>query len=163
MAKLLSTRASQNVQVAEFVASFSDTMADATGVLKDMTSITTGDFFKAVQLPPNVEIVGGDIQIDVQGVGPTAYTLEVGTSSDGTVANFNNHLSNATTFDLKGAVGARLALTFLNALAFPGLMSANPNDIFIRLIRSVAVATAGKFTLRVMFIQRGKADEAVPS
>jgi hypothetical protein len=157
------SRGGQNVQIAEFVASWSDTMADVTGTLKDMTSITTGDVFKACSLPPNVEIVGGDVQIEVQGVGPTAYTLEVGSSTDGTAANFSNQLSGGTTIDLKGAVAARTALTLTSATSFPALMSQVPNDIYIRLIRSVAVATAGKFALRVMYIQRGKVDEAVPS
>jgi hypothetical protein len=161
MSKLLAARGSQNVQEAEFVASFSDTMVEVGGVLKDMLAITTGDVFKAIQLPPNAEIVGGEVQVEVQGVGPTAYTVEVGTSSDGTAANFSNTLLGATS--LLTAIGTRTALVLTSATVNPGLQSANPNDLFIRLIRSVAVATAGKFVLRVMFIQRGKVDEAVPS
>lgn len=161
MAKILTTRGSQNVQVAEFVASFSDTMVNADGTLKDMLAVTTGDVFKAINLPPNVEVIGGEMQVEVQGVGPTAYTVEVGTSSDGTAANFAATFLAATS--LLTAVGTRTALTLTSATSYPGLMSASPNDIFIRLIRSVAVASAGKFAVRVMFIQRGKIDEAVPA
>lgn len=161
MSKLLATRGSQNVQEAEFVASFSDTMVEVGGVLKDMLAITTGDVFKAISLPPNAEIIGGEVQVEVQGVGPTAYTVEVGTSSDGTAANFANGLLGATS--LLTAVGTRTALVLTSATVNPGLQTANPNDIFIRLIRSVAAATAGKFVVRVQFIQRGKLDEAVPS
>jgi hypothetical protein len=161
MAKILPTRGSQNVQEAEFVCNWNDTMAEVGGVLKDMGAITAGDVFKAVQLPPNVEIIGGEVQVEVQGVGPTAYTVEVGTSSDGTAANFSNTLLGATS--LLTAIGTRTALTLTSASVNPGLQSANPNDLFIRLIRSVAVATAGKFVLRVQFIQRGKIDEAVPA
>jgi hypothetical protein len=163
MSTLRASRSSQNVQVAEFVASFSDSMADVTGTTKDMLSVTAGDVFKAIQLPPNVEIIGGNVQIETQGAGPTAYTLEVGTSSDGTAGNFSNKLSNAGTFDLKQVAGTKLDLTYTDTSVNPGLQSANPNDVYIRLIRSVAAATAGKFVLRVMFIQRGKADEAVPA
>ncbi len=162
MSKLYTSRGGQNVQIAEFVAAFNDTMTDVAGASKDMLAVTTGDVFKAISLPPNAEIVGGDVQIEVQGVGPTAYTLEVGSSTDGSAANFSNQLSGGTTIDLKGAVAARTALTLTSALSFPALMSQVPNDIYIRLIRSVAVATAGKFVLRVMFVTRGKVDEAYP-
>lgn len=159
--ELRTTRSSQNVQVAEFVASYSDTMKDVAGATKDMSSVTTGDVFKAINLPPNVEVIGGEIQVEVQGVGPTAYTVQVGTSSDGTAANFAGTFSAAV--DLLGAVGARTALTLTGSASYPGLISANPNDVFIKLVRSVAAATAGKFVVRVMFVQRGKSDEAVPA
>lgn len=159
MAQLQTARGSQNVQVAELVLSVSNTMKDVGGVNKDMVAVTAGDVFKAISLPPNAEVIGGEVQVEVQGVGPTAYTMEVGTSSDGTAANFSATMSGAV--DMKGAVGARTALTLTNAAVNPGVQSAVPNDVFIRLIRSVAVATAGKHVLRVMFVQRGKVDEAV--
>lgn len=160
MGKLFTARGSQNVQVAEFVASFNDTMVDVTGATKDMLSITTGDIFKAINLPPNAEVIGGEVQVEVQGVGPTAYTVDVGRSADGLAFT---EASLAGSVDLKGAVGARTALTLTDSDVNPGFQSAVPNDVYIKLIRSVAVATAGKFVLRVMFIIRGKVDEAVPS
>jgi hypothetical protein len=45
-------------------------MVEVGGVLKDMLAVTAGDVFKAIQLPPNAEIVGGEVQVEVQGVGP---------------------------------------------------------------------------------------------
>ena len=158
MSKLIAARGSQNVQVAELVVAFDDTMVDVNGDEKDMGAVTAGDIFKAINLPPNVEVIGGEVQVEVQGVGPTAYTVEIGTSSDGTsfAATFTS------TVDLKGAVGARTALTLTGSASYPGLMSATYNDIYMRLIRSDAVATAGKFFVRVMFITRGKVNEAVP-
>lgn len=162
MTTLRASRSSQPIQSAEFVVSFSDNMVEVGGVSKDMLSVTAGDVFKAINLPPNAEIIGGEVQVEVQGVGPTAYTVEVGTSSDGTAANFVNGLSGGTV-DLKGAIGARTPLVLTAAAVNPGLQSANPNDVFIRLIRSVAAASAGKFVLRVQFVQRGRADEAVPA
>lgn len=158
MSKLIAARGSQNVQVAELVVAFDDTMVDVNGDEKDMGAVTAGDIFKAINLPPNVEVIGGEVQVEVQGVGPTAYTVEIGTSSDGTsfAATFTS------TVDLKGAVGARTALTLTGSASYPGLMSATYNDIYMRLIRSDAVATAGKFVVRVMFITRGKVNEAVP-
>lgn len=151
--KLQAARGSQNVQVAELVVDFADTMVDVAGVEKSMSAVTAGDIFKAINLPPNAEVIGGDVQVEVQGVGPTAYTVEVGTH-DG--ASFTATYSGAV--DLKGAVGARTALT-LTAAAITGVL----NNIHMRLIRSVAVATAGKFVVRVMFVTRGKVNEAVPS
>ncbi len=158
MAKIIPARGSQNVQVAQYVCSWNDTQTDVNGVLKDMGAVTAGDIFKAIQLPPNAEVIGGELQVEVQGVGPTAFTVEVGTSTTGT--DFANTFLGATS--LLTAVGTRTALTLTGAAAFPGLMSAAFNDVYIRLIRSVAVASAGKFTIRVMFITRGKANEAVP-
>jgi hypothetical protein len=155
---LQTTRGSQNVQVAEFVASFNDTMKDTSGALKDMAAVTAGDVFKAINLPPNAEIIGGEVQVEVAGVGPTAYTVEVGRSADG-VAFTEAALLAATS--LLTAAGTRTALTLTDADVNPGFQSAVPNDVYIRLIRSVAVATAGKFVLRVMFVQRGKVNEAV--
>jgi hypothetical protein len=160
MAKITTVRGSQNVQVAEYICNWNDTQVEVGGVLKDMGAVTAGDVFKAMNLPPNAEVIGGEIQVEVQGVGPTAYTVEVGTSSDGTAANFAATFSGA--ISLLTAVGTRTALTLTGAASFPGLINAVPNDIFIRLIRSVAVATAGKFVVRVMFITRGKVNEAVP-
>lgn len=161
MPLLRATRSSQNVQVSEFVVNFSDTMVDAAGVLKDMLAVTAGDVFKAANLPPGAQVVGGEVQVEVAGVGPTAYTVEVGHTTDGLPGTFANSLLGATS--LLGAVGTRAALTLTSALVNPGFISAVPNDVYIRLIRSVAVASAGKFTLRVMWVMRGRADEAVPS
>lgn len=154
---LTQIRGSQPVQVAEFVCAFNDTMRDVNGVLKDMGAVTAGDVFKAISLPPNVEVVGGEVQVEVQGVGPTAYTVEVGTSSDGTT--FAATFSGAV--DVKGAVASRTALTLTAAAAYPALMSQVPNDVFIRLIRSVAVASAGKFVVRVQFVTRNKMNEVI--
>ena len=154
---LQTARGGQNVQVAEFVCAFNDTMKDVNGVLKDMAAVTAGDIFKIANLPPNAEVIGGEVQVEVQGVGPTAYTAEVGTSTTGT----NFAATFTSTVDLLGAVGARTALTLTSANSYPALMSQVPNDVYLRLIRSVAPATAGKFVVRVMYITRGKLDEAV--
>jgi hypothetical protein len=161
MALLQTGRGSQYVQNMEFVHNWNDTMVEVGGVLKDMGAITAGDVFKAVNLPPNAEIVGGEVQVEVQGVGPTAYTIEVGTSSDGTAANFTNNMLGVTS--LLTAIGTIASLVKTAAAVNPGLQSASPNDVFIRLIRSVAVATAGKFVLRVQFVERNRVNEAVPS
>lgn len=157
--KLFATRGSQNVQVAEFVCSFDDTMVDTSGATKTMSAITTGDIFKAISLPPGAVIIGGELQVEVQGVGPTAYTVAVGRSADG--AAFTEASLLAAT-DVKTAVGTRTALTLTDADVNPGFQSAQYNDVYIQIVRSVAVATAGKFALRVMFVTRGKVNEAYP-
>lgn len=159
MAKLVPTRQSQNVQVAEFVANFSDTMVDAAGVLKDMLAVTAGDVFKAINLPKGAQVVGGELQVEILGVGPTAYTVEVGHTTDGLPGTFANSMLGAT--DVKTAVGTRTALVLTSALVNPGFQSAVPNDVYVRIIRSVAVATAGKFTVRVMFVVRDKGNEVI--
>jgi len=161
MALLQTARGAQYVLESELVINWNDTMVEVGGVTKDMGAVTAGDVFKAVFLPPNSEIVGGEVQVEVAGVGPTAFTIEAGTSSDGTAANFVNNMLGVS--DLKAAVGVTYPLVKTAAAVNPGLQSAVPNDVFIRLIRSVAVATAGKAVLRVQYILRGKINEAVPS
>lgn len=158
MALLQQIRGSQPLQVAEFVCSFNDTMKDVNGVLKDMLSVTAGDTFKAISMPPGAVIVGGELQVETQGVGPTAYTVAVGRSADG-IAFTEAALLGATS--VLTAAGTRTALVLTDADVNPGFQSAVPNDVFIQIVRSVAVATAGKFSLRVWFTTRGKMNEAI--
>ena len=171
MAKLIPARGGQNVQEADFICSWNDTMNDVSvlnasnpalsGVLKDMGAVTAGDVFKIMNMPPNAVLLGVEVQVEVAGVGPTAYTVELGHTTDGLSGTFANSILGAS--DLKAAVGTIYVGVRTSAFIFPGLVSASPNDIYMRLIRSVAVATAGKFGVRVQFITRGKVNEAYPA
>ena len=84
--------------------------------------------------------------MQVQGVGPTAYSVNVGDSGSAT--------KYASAVSLLGAVGARTALT-LTAAA----INSSGLDIRMAVTSSVANATAGKWVLRVMYVIRDRATE----
>lgn len=149
MAVLKATRASQPVQSAEFVFNFNDTALDSvSGASKTFGSVF-GDaiVFDAIPLPVGAVVVGGDLTVETQGVGPTAYTAAVGRS--GAAAG----LLAAT--DLKTAVGTRVALTGL------GIAHLTGGNVRLTIASSVANATAGKFRLRVEFVTNDRACETI--
>lgn len=147
MALLKKTRSAQTPLVAEFVFNFDDTMVDVAGVTKTLGSVyTDAGNFEVIPLPVNAEVIGGEVQVQVQGVGPTAYSVNVGDSGSAT--------KYASAVSLLGAVGARTALT-LTAAA----INASGLDIRMAVTSSVANATAGKWVLRVMYVIRDRATE----
>jgi hypothetical protein len=154
MAKLIAARGSQNVQCSEFIFSFNDTMKDVAGVEKTFGSTyTDAGNFEIINLPVGAQIVGGDIVVETQGVGPTAYTINLGTSGGAAIL--------ASAFDLKGAVNARTAL-LLTTLT--GATSCNTGlNIRMAVTSSVANATAGKFRITVLWKLDGRMQEAVPA
>jgi len=146
MAKLTKARSAQYPLVAEFVFNFNDTMLDINSVEKSFGSVF-GDAgtFEVIPLPPGAVIVGGELIVETQGVGPTAYTVSVGNSSSATA-----YLA-AT--DLKAASGTRTALTGL------GLGSNDGKNVRIAIASTVANASAGKARVRVMYTIDGRANE----
>lgn len=146
MAKLTKARSAQYPLVAEFVFNFNDTMLDINSVEKSFGSVyTDAGTFEVIPLPPGAVIVGGELIVETQGVGPTAYTVSVGNSSSATA-----YLA-AT--DLKAASGTRTALTGL------GLGSNDGKNVRIAIASTVANASAGKARVRVMYTIDGRANE----
>lgn len=154
MPLLTASRGAQYVMASEFIWNFNDTMKDVAGVTKTFGSVF-GDAgnFEIINLPPGAQIVGGDIVVETQGVGPTAYTINLGTSGGAAI------LLSAT--DLKGAVNTRTAL-LLTTLT--GATSTNVGlNIRMAVTSSVANATAGKWRLTVLWKMDGRQNEATPS
>lgn len=148
MAKLLATRSAQWPLLAEFTFNFDDTMVDINGVEKSFGSTYTHLIVaSALNLPDNAVVVGGEVVIDVQGVGPTVYTASLGDSASAT--------RYASAVDLKGAVGTRTALTLTGFRATENLR--------LTINSTVANASAGKATVRVLFVIPGKANEVIPN
>lgn len=148
MALLKKTRSAQLPLIAEFVANYNDTMVDTSGVTKTFGSVF-GDqgTFSVIPLPYGAVVVGGEVIVETQGVGPTAYTLNVGHSGSATAF--------ASAVDLKGAAGTRTALTLTAPLACQ-----DGRDVYIAIASTVANASAGKFRVRVMYTIDGRANEA---
>lgn len=146
MALLKATRTAQWPLVAEFVFSFNDTMADVAGVTKTFGSVF-GDAgnFEIIPMPLGAVIVGGEVIVETQGAGPTAYSINVGINGDASAL--------ASGVDLKAAAGTRTALT----LTKPLLSNAGQN-IRMAVTSTVANATAGKARVRVMYTMDTKSD-----
>lgn len=150
MALKQATRGAQPVMSAEFDFSFNDTMKDTAGVLKTFGSVyTDAGVFEVINLPPGAVVIGGDLIVEEQGVGPTAYTAAVGTS--GSAAAFLA----ATT--LLSAAGTRVALTGL------GLAAVDGKNVRVTIASTVANATAGKFRLRLEYVIDGRICEVNPN
>jgi hypothetical protein len=146
MAKLIATRAAQYPLIAEFVFNFNDTMVDVNGVTKTFGSVyTDAGTFEVIPLPPGAIIQGGELIVETAGVGPTAYTVSVGTSASATA------LLAATSVLSAG----RTALTGLgyNANANAG------GNIRIAIASTVANASAGKIRVRVAYTVDGRSNE----
>jgi hypothetical protein len=146
MALLKTVRSAQYPLTAEFTFNFNDTMVDINGASQDFgaAAIRSNIDLNAIPLPPNAVVIGGDLTVETAFVGPTAATLSVGDSGSAT--------RYGSAIDLKTAARTPLPLT-----GFRG----NGENVYLRLNTTVAVATAGKATVRVQYIISGRANEAV--
>jgi hypothetical protein len=152
MALLKATRTAQTPLLAEFVFNYNDTMADIAGVTKTFGSVYTDlGTFDAINLPLGAVVEGGEVIVETQGAGPTAYTLSVGVNGATTAY--------ATTVDLKGAAGTKTAFT-LTTTSFSSLDGKN---VRLTMNSTAANATAGKFRVRVLYTIDGRANEVVSS
>lgn len=151
MALLQQTRGSQPLQVSEFIFSFNDTMKDVNGAVKTFGSVyTDAGNFEIIKLPPGAQIVGGDIVVETQGVGPTAYTINLGTSGGAAIL--------ASAFDLKGAVNARTALLLTTLTGATSTLTGL--DVRMAVSSTVANATAGKWRITVLWKLDGRTTES---
>ena len=146
MALLKSLRSVQYPLVAEFTFNYNDTMVDVTGVLQDFgaSAIRTNALFEPIPLPGNAVLIGGDIAVETIYAGPTAANVSAGDS-----VNASRY---ATAVDLKTAARTPLTLT-----GFRG----NGENIRLTLNTTVAVATAGKVSVRAVYIITNRANETI--
>jgi hypothetical protein len=159
--KKLATRTTQRLQVAEFVFNFNDWAVDAVDGAKKTfgsTPALTADplesgltgtvgatlTFDAIPLPVGAVMVGGAVIVETAGVGPTAYTITVGTAASATAYLASTSLLAA----------GRTALLLTSPLA-----SNAGQNVRIAVNSTVANATAGKVRIRLDYTIDGKADE----
>lgn len=141
MAKLIATRGRQYPLVAEFTFNFDDTMVDTSGAVKDFKTVGS-TVVDAIKLPQGAVVIGGDVVTESAATGSTAYNISVGDATSTT-----RYLS-AT--DKTSAGRTALTLT--------GYVS-NGEQIRVTVNPTVATATGGKFTVRVMYIVRNRVNE----
>ena len=136
MALKKATRGAQYLKMSEFVFSYNDTGVDAvSGATKTFGSVFADALvMDVINLPVGAIIQAGELLVETQGVGPTAYTAAISTSG-GTA------LLAATS--LLTAVGTKTPFTTT------GMNGNDGQNIRITMAATVANATAGKFRVRV--------------
>jgi len=147
MALKKATRSAQRPMAAEFTFNFDDTMVDTAGVTKDFKTVGTSIVADVINLPPGSIVTGGEVVTETAVTGSTAYNVSVGDSGSAT------RYLGATDRVAAGRT----------ALVPTGFVNSDGLNVRLTVAPTVAAATAGVVTVRVMYIVRGKADEAVPS
>lgn len=142
MAKLIASRTAQYPLVAEFTFNFDDTMIDTAGALKDFKTVGTSIVADVIPLPPNAIVTGGSVVTETAVTGSTAYNISVGDSGSAT------RYLGATD---KVSAG-------ITALVPTGYVGTGQN-VRLTVAPTVAAATAGKVTVRVEYVIRGRTSE----
>lgn len=141
MAKLNSARSAQYVMEGQLTVNFDDTIVDVAGVEKAFSDDVTA---AVVNLPEGAVIIGGELVVDTAYAGVTTATLSLGDSVSAT--------RYASAVDLKTAGHTALTLTGFSTT----------ENLRATLAATGSAATAGKFSVRVMYVMPGRANEAVP-
>ena len=146
MAKLIAARSAQWPLLSEFTFNFDDTIVDINGVEKDFGKTEAHDVVaQIINLPEGAVVIGGEIVVETAGVGPTVYTASLGDSASA------NRYANAV--DLKTASRTALTLTGYRT----------SENLRLTINSTVAAASAGKATVRVLYVLPGRANEVVPN
>lgn len=142
MALLKATRNAQWPLMAEFTFNFDDTMVDINGVTKDFKTFGGNPVVDAINLPANANVIGGELVVETAYAGTTVATVSIGDSASATRYGSAINLMSA----------ARTALTLT------GYRGAGEN-LRLTFNLTVANATAGKATVRVLYTIQGRSNE----
>lgn len=144
MAALKASRTAQWPLMQEFTFNFDDTATDTVAGTSKTFGSTFGQslVFDAIPLPVNATVIGGEVIVETAYASSTAATLSVGDSGSST------RYANAV--DLKTAARTALTLT--------GYRGTGEN-IRLAVNATVANATAGKVTVRVLYTIQGRGNE----
>ncbi len=142
MPKVLATRGSQWPLTAEFVVNLTDSVINTSGAEESLSTVAS-HVFDAIKLPTNAIVVGGEVTTEVAATGPTAVNVSVGDS--GNAARYLAATDKVT--------AGRTALV-------PTGYVGNGEDIRVTIAPTVAVATAGKISIRVQYVIRNRMTEA---
>lgn len=145
MALLKATRNAQWPLMAEFTFNFDDTMVDINGVTKDFKTFGGNPVVDVINLPANANVIGGELVVETAYTGTTVATVSIGDSASATRYGSTVNLMSA----------ARTALTLT------GFRGAGEN-LRLTFNLTVANATAGKATVRVLYTIQGRSNEVQP-
>ena len=142
MAQKLATRGGQYPITAEFTFDVAnDTMKNASGV-DDNFKVVGSHVFDAILLPTNAIVVGGEVVTETAVSGSTAYNVKVGDSVNDAryLASTDRVAAGRTALTVTGFVGGG-------------------EQVRVTVAPTVAIATAGKITVRVSYIIRNRVNE----
>ena len=145
MAALIAARTAQYPLMAEFTFNFDDTAVDTVAGTSKTFGSTYGQslVFDAIKLPYNANVIGGEVIVETAYATSTAATISVGDATSAT--------RYASAVDMKSAARTALTLT--------GYRHATGENVRIAVNATVANATAGKVTVRVLYTIQGRAQE----
>lgn len=138
MAKLNAARGAQYPLMAEFTFNFNDTIKATDGVVKALNAALVADL---IELPQGAVVVGGEVVVETADSASTTYTLSLGDSASAT--------RYASAVSLKSAARTALTLT--------GFRATEPIRATVAVTGSAP--TAGKVTVRVLFVIAGRINE----
>lgn len=143
MAALKPTRAVQKVMEGEFTFTIGDTMVNTSGAA-DAFATVASHVFDIINLPPGATVLSGEVVTDTAFTGSTAYNVSIGDSAS---ATRYLGVTDKTT-------AARTALV---PTGYIGL----GENLRMTVTPTIAAATAGKITVRVVYAVLGRANEVV--
>lgn len=139
--ELKAVRGSQGLQVAEFTFTIGDTMVNTAGA-DDAFASVAAHVFDVIPQAPGMVVQGGEVVTETAFAGCTAYNVKVGdATSDTRYLNTTDRVAAGRT-----------------ALVPTGFVSTG-EAIRLTVTPTVAAATAGKLTLRVWFVKKGRQTE----
>ena len=142
MSKLIASRTAQWPLTAEFVFNFDDTMLDKDGVLKDFKTVGTSIIADVIPLPPYAIVTGGEVVTEIAIGDSTAYNVSIGDSG-----NDERYLA-----AVDAVAAGRIALV-------PTGYVGTGENIRLTVAPTVDDATAGKVSIRVTYVIRGRTSE----
>ena len=145
MATLTAPRSAQWPLTAEFVFNFDDTMLNTSGASDGFATVAS-HVFDVINLPPNAIVTGGEVVTETAVAGSTAYNISVGDSLS------------ATKY-----LGATDRVTAGRTALVPTGYVGLGENIRLTVAPTVATATAGKVSVRVQYIVRGRANDVSPT
>lgn len=160
--KTIASRAAQWPLFAELTVNFNDWVVDKLDSGKKTLGSTVANsadpteagltgpvantvVFEAINLPEGAVVVGGEVVVETPYAGSTAATLSLGDSGSAT------RYANAV--DLKSAARTAVSLSGYRT----------SENLRATLAYTVANATAGKATIRLMYVMPGRSNETIPN
>lgn len=141
MAKLNASRTAQYALHAEFVFNLTDTILATDGTVKAFS--VAAPIADVIPLPPSAIVIGGDVTVETASNDSSTATITVGDSG------------NATRY-----LGAtNIKATGRTPLVPTGYVGVGEN-VRIALANAGGNASAGKVTVRVTYVVRGRANES---
>jgi len=141
----VASRAAQWPLLAEFVFNWDDTMVDVTGAVKDFKTAGSS-VFEIIPLPPGAIIQGGEVVVETAVAGSTTYPATLGDS--GNAARY---------------LGATSMMAAARTAIVPTGYVSQGENIRLSIAPTGALATAGKVSVKLLYVIRDRANEVNPT